>query len=275
MALDSFACKIITGGFNHCDYTWNKSSDELDRCFKIYLPVKGEAIIIIDDVPVKITPGNIYFLSGFSISAQKCISPMKIYWIHFVPVSLYLRHILLKSGSTYIWQEHEFNFTENFKKYIRHVFRGKDYTKPNTLISTYTYEEAKLQSYIIDVIAEILNKSPVKSYEKTDELVKLDPAIKFMNDEYKNNPSLETIASKCAMAPNYFHRIFKMNFGLTPFTYMQRLRMEIAIRLLMTTSKSIKEVAFETGYTNEFYFYRQFKNYSGYSPGEMRKIKPF
>jgi len=275
MALDSFACKIITGGFNHCDYTWNKSSDELDRCFKIYLPVKGEAVIIIDDIPVKITPENMYFLSGFSISAQKCISPMEIYWIHFVPVSLYLRHILLKSGSTYIWREQDFVFTENFKKYIQLVFRGKDYTKPNSLISSYTYEEAKLHSYIIDMIAEILKKSPAKNYEKTDELKKLEPSLKFMNDEFKNNPSLDVIASKSAMAPNYFHRIFKKNFGLTPFTYMQRLRMEIATRLIMTTSKSIKEVAFETGYTNEFYFYRQFKKYSGYSPGEMRKIKPF
>jgi AraC-like DNA-binding protein len=96
-----------------------------------------------------------------------------------------------------------------------------------------------------------------------------------MNDEFKNNPSLEVIASKSAMAPNYFHRVFKKKFGLTPFTYMQRLRMEVAIRMLMTTSKSVKEIAFATGYDNEFYFYRQFKKYCGYSPGEMRKTKPF
>jgi AraC-like DNA-binding protein len=275
MALDSFECKIITGGYNHCNNSWNKSSDELDRCFKIYLPVEGEAIIELDHTPVRITPGNIYFLSGFNISAQKCVSPMEIYWLHFVPASLYLRHILLKSGNTYIWNEKDFAFAEKFKNYIQRVFRDKDYTKPNTLLTPYTYEEAKLHSYIIDVIAEILKKSPVKNYEKTDELKKLDRSLKFMNDEFKNNPSLNVIASKSAMAPNYFHRIFKKNFGLTPFTHMQRLRMEVAIRLLMTTSKSIKEVAFETGYTNEFYFYRQFKKYSGYSPSEMRKIKPF
>ncbi len=275
MALDSFACKIITGGVNHCDYSWNKSSDELDRCFKIYLPVKGEAIIDMDDMHVRIIPGNIYFLSGFNISAQKCVSPMDIYWLHFVPASLYLRHLLLKSGSTYIWNEQDFVFVEKFKENIRRVFRDKDYTKPNTLLTPYTYEEAKLHSCILDLIAEILRKSPVKHYEKTDELIKLEPSLKFMNDQFKKNPPLEEVASKSAIAPNYFHRIFKRNFGLTPFTYMQRLRMEMAIRLLMTTPKSIKEVAFETGYNNEFYFYRQFKKYCGYSPGEMRKTKPF
>lgn len=275
MALDSFACKIITGGFNHCDYTWNKSSDELDRCFKIYLPVKGEAVIIIDNIPVKITPGNIYLLSGFSISAQKCLSPMEIYWLHFVPVSLYMRHILLKSGSTYIWKEQVFAFAEKFKEYIHRVFRDKDYTKPNTLLTPYTYEEAKLHSYILDLIAEILRKSPVKHYEKTDALIKLEPSLKFMNEQFKKNPSLEEVASKSAMAPNYFHRIFKKSFGMTPFTYMQRLRMEIAIRLLTITSKSVKEVALEAGYDNEYYFYRQFKKYCGYSPGKLRKMRPF
>jgi len=56
---------------------------------------------------------------------------------------------------------------------------------------------------------------------------------------------------------------------------MLRLRMELAIRLLNTTNKSIKEIAFETGYQNEFYFYRQFKKHHKYSPGEIRKLRPF
>ena len=275
MAIDSFECRIITGGVNHCDSSWDKSSDELDRCFKIYLPVKGEAVINMGDNIITINPGNIYFLSGFDIRAQKCVSPMDIYWLHFVPTSLYLRHLLLKSGSGHVWGGNNFSFTEKFKTYIHRVFHGKDYTKSNALITPYIYEEAKLHSYITDLIAEILKKTPVIYYEKTDELKKLEPSLKFMKDEFKNNPPLNIIASKSAMAPNYFHRIFKKNFGLTPFTYMQRLRMEIAIRLLTTTSKNVKEVAFEAGYSNEYYFQRQFKKYCGYSPGKLKKTRPF
>lgn len=37
----------------------------------------------------------------------------------------------------------------------------------------------------------------------------------------------------------------------------------------------VKEIAFEAGYDNEYYFYRQFKKYSGYSPGKLRKMRPF
>ncbi|MCG8310730.1 MAG: AraC family transcriptional regulator, partial [Cytophagales bacterium] len=80
---------------------------------------------------------------------------------------------------------------------------------------------------------------------------------------------------KSSLAPNYFHRIFKKNFGLTPYNYMLRLRMEMAVRLLTSTTKSVKEVAFETGYENEYYFYRQFKKHYNYSPGKLKKMRPF
>jgi AraC-like DNA-binding protein len=107
------------------------------------------------------------------------------------------------------------------------------------------------------------------------DLSKLNPSIEFMNNEFRNNPALNVIASKSSLAPNYFHRIFKKNFGLTPYNYMLRLRMEMAIRLLTTTTKSVKEVAFETGYESEYYFYRQFKKLYNYSPGKLKKMRPF
>ncbi len=275
MAFDSFECKIITGGINHCDYNWNKTSDEIDRCFKIYLPMSGKAQIQMDDGEINIKPGYIYFISGFNIQAQKCLIPLDIYWIHFIPSSLYLRHLLLNTEAFFIWKISEFSFIQEFKSSVENVFKGKDYKKPHTLLNSYSFEEAKIHSHLLQIIAEILKKSAHPGFEKTREMKRMEPSIIFMNNEFKNNPSLQIIASKSTLAPNYFHRIFKKHFGVTPFIYMQRLRMEIAIRLLTTTSKSIKEVAFEAGYENEFYFYRQFKKYCGYSPGKLKTLGPF
>lgn len=275
MAVDSYECKLITGGFNHCDHSWDKLSDELDRCFKIYLPLSGEVKITIDHAEVIIKPGSLYYISGFNINAQKCVLPMDIFWLHFVPTSLYLRHLLLNSGNIHKWDCSKFSFIEEFKKHICKIFKGRDDTKTNTLIAPFSFEEAKLHAFILEIIAEILKINPFKESSSSVEILKLEYAIKFMNNEYKNNPSLKEIAEKSALAPNYFHRIFKKSFGVTPFNYMQRLRMEDAVRLLTTTSKSVKEVAFESGYDNEFYFYRQFKKYCGYSPGKLKEMRPF
>lgn len=275
MAIDSYECKLISGGYNHCDNSWNKASDELDRCFKIYNPVKGDAIITIDDKEHCIESGNIYFISGFNIVSQKCNSFMDIYWLHFIPTSLYLRHILLISEPVRVWNKTDFQFMDNFNTYIQKIF-GNNNLKPSSITALpYSYEETKIHSYLLNFIADILKDTPLNQLTASVEITKLNPSLKFMNDEFRHNPSLEVIALKSNLAPNYFHRIFKKNFGLTPYSYMLRLRMEHAIKLLTTTDKSVKEIAFESGYTNEFYFYRQFKKQYKYSPGTLKKLRPF
>jgi AraC-like DNA-binding protein len=275
MAIDSFECKIITGGFNHCDSSWNKTGDELDQCFKIYYPTSGKAIINLEDTQFQITPGNIYFISGYNIVSQQCTTSMDIYWLHFVPASLYLRHVLLKSGTVHTWNIKELPNTDNLGEHISKVFRHEDFTDSRISLLPYSAEEAKLQAYILNFIADILHRFPNKEGSSLGDLSKLNPSIEFMNNEFRNNPALNVIASKSSLAPNYFHRIFKKNFGLTPYNYMLRLRMEMAIRLLTTTSKSVKEVAFEIGYESEYYFYRQFKKHYKYSPGKLKKMRPF
>lgn len=274
MAIDSFECRIITGGFNHCDSSWNKTTDELDRCFKIYHPVKGMAKINVNGTEYTIQAGYIYFISGYHIESQRCSNYMDIYWLHFIPSSLYLKHILLSSKPVFLWDEKKIPFMENFNDYVYKLFKG-NFKSTNIKILPYSYEEAKIQSYILHFIAEILKETPKEELSTSDEIKRLTQSIQFMNNEYTNNPALKDIAAKSNFAPNYFHRIFKKNFDLTPYGYMLRLRMEHAIKLLTTTDKTVKEVAYECGYANEFYFHRQFKKHYNYSPGEMRKIKPF
>lgn len=200
---------------------------------------------------------------------------MDIYWMHFIPTSLYLRHILLNTEHVRVWNKKDFPFMNNYNKYIQHIFGSSNHKSEGITALPYSFEEAKLHSYMLSFIADILKDIPVENLSVSGEITKLDPSIKFMNSEFKQNPPLEEIASKSNLAPNYFHRVFRKNFGLTPYNYMFRLRMEIAIRLLTTTNKSVKEVAFESGYDNEFYFYRQFKKHYGYSPGKLKKLRPF
>ncbi|TKG91511.1 AraC family transcriptional regulator [Puteibacter caeruleilacunae] len=275
MAADSFECKIITGGFNHVDNSWDITNDELNRCFKIYHPIKGDAVITIDKREYRVEAGNIYFISGFDIEAQRCDDFMDVYWLHFVPASLQLSHILRQAEPVTSWPDKVFPYLSEFNRIVYDVFGIDDYEVLKTSALPYSFREAKLYSYLLDFVAHVLQCIPEEKLVVSREYLMLEPAIKYMNNEYKENPSLEEIAYVANLAPNYFHRIFKAQFGLTPYEFMLHLRMEHAIKLLTTTNKSVKEVAFESGYKNEFYFQRQFKRLYKYTPGKLKKLRPF
>lgn len=75
------------------------------------------------------------------------------------------------------------------------------------------------------------------------------------------------------MSPNYFHKIFKQIFCITPFNYQMLLRMNSALQLLTDKEQTIKDIAFELGFTDNAHFCKTFKKFYGVTPGEYQRNK--
>ena len=88
--IDTFDINLLAGGFSICTPQWNKSLTRLDQCFKLYVPVKGEVSLYKNDIEFLITEKNVYFISGYNLTSQVCQNKCEIYWIHFLPKSLFL-----------------------------------------------------------------------------------------------------------------------------------------------------------------------------------------
>lgn len=84
--------------------------------------------------------------------------------------------------------------------------------------------------------------------------------------------SLEFIAGKCGVSASYLVRYFKSCMDVTPMQYVDSLRMDIARRLLTTTTQSLREIVEQCGYLNESNFARKFKKLEGITPMNYRKI---
>ncbi|MBI4977628.1 MAG: helix-turn-helix transcriptional regulator [Spirochaetes bacterium] len=66
-------------------------------------------------------------------------------------------------------------------------------------------------------------------------------------------------------------RVFKRATGVTPVDYLVRERVERAKDLLLYSSHSVDEIAGLLGYSDIYYFSRQFKERTGSSPTAFRK----
>src|SRR3989339_489522 len=82
---------------------------------------------------------------------------------------------------------------------------------------------------------------------------------------------LETHKNLLAVIKEYFCDIFKRITGKTFTEYVNSLRVEHAVRLLLSTSMKASEIALESGFNDISYFNRVFKEQKGISPQALRK----
>jgi AraC-like DNA-binding protein len=97
--------------------------------------------------------------------------------------------------------------------------------------------------------------------------------LKYINNNYNHNISLTELARRCYFSPSYFSRIFKECFGMSFIEYMNEIRMKKALELLEKTEQSNENIAFEVGYKDKKQFYILFKNKTGMTPNQYRKLK--
>jgi YesN/AraC family two-component response regulator len=95
---------------------------------------------------------------------------------------------------------------------------------------------------------------------------KVQEILSFINLEYPSSISSQTIEERFTCNFDYINRIFKRITGSTIFSYLNRVRIDHAKILILTTSLKMTEVAEQVGYLDIYYFSKVFKKHTGVSP---------
>jgi AraC-like DNA-binding protein len=98
--------------------------------------------------------------------------------------------------------------------------------------------------------------------------------ITYLATEYHNPElDLEKVSLAVGINKSKINETLKQELGMTFVSYLNKLRLTEAARLLRTNQElSISEAAFTVGYNNPSYFNRLFKNEYGCTPKEFRKL---
>ncbi len=103
------------------------------------------------------------------------------------------------------------------------------------------------------------------------ELKNVDNALKAIYIRYYEPLDIESISAECGYSKSNFCKIFKNVTGDTFHNTLNRHRVEIACMLLREGSRSVEDIAQETGFADMKSFCRVFKRHMGESAGEYRK----
>ena len=81
------------------------------------------------------------------------------------------------------------------------------------------------------------------------------------------------LAKKSGLSEFYFQRVFHDAIGQPPYEYLTRLRVERARSLLVSTNRSVAEIAALTGYSDARGLIDQFKKRVGQTPAAYRRAR--
>ena len=101
----------------------------------------------------------------------------------------------------------------------------------------------------------------------------LQTAFLYIEKNFMNDISVESIARRCNIHRNQLLKLFKERINQGPQEYLIKYRMSKAAQLLLTTQLSVGEIANAVGYSNQLHFSRAFKNVYGRSPKYFREEK--
>lgn len=83
--------------------------------------------------------------------------------------------------------------------------------------------------------------------------------------------SVEDLAADLNLSRVQLYRKVKAVTGSSPVELLRTARLKRAYQLLLTTDKSVSEVAYDVGFTAPSYFTKCFKDEYGMLPGDVRK----
>lgn len=98
----------------------------------------------------------------------------------------------------------------------------------------------------------------------------LGKARAVLHDRYSEELSLNEIADAVGIEPERLARGFRRAYGEPLGTYLRRIRVNAAARLLATTDEPISQVAGEVGFSDQSHLTRWFGRYLETTPGRYR-----
>ena len=104
------------------------------------------------------------------------------------------------------------------------------------------------------------------------ELSRLIPALKFMQQEFHRGPTLVEISKQVELSPFHFHRRFTELLGLTPKQFLLECQIHEAKTQLLARGKELAEIARDCGFAHQSHFTSRFKQATGLTPTRWRRM---
>ncbi|NQX60840.1 response regulator [Paenibacillus qinlingensis] len=123
---------------------------------------------------------------------------------------------------------------------------------------------------ISEIIAQLIQYTRSTDHNQPN-LLTIDKIVAFVEQNYKQDLSLDAVADHVQMHPNYISMLFRKEMGLTFLHYLHTFRLTKAKQIMQENPEwPINTIAELVGYENPRHFFKVFKKFENITPGQYR-----
>ena len=198
--------------------------------------------------------GNFVLYAPGEYQSYEAIESSRSYWIHFsgIAVPEILESCGLSSGA-YTVMANSVVF-EKCSQIIGHLYNSSSKMLANAALIEILYH--------LGFITKEKHRETIPSAILT--------SVAYINMNYDKNICLDELARLSGYSKSRFSHLFSEYMGTTPIKYQNKLRLENARDMLLSSEISIGEIAYLCGFTDQLYFSRVFKKEFGISPSDCK-----
>lgn len=256
MAMDMFLYPLQCGIFSYLP-GYSLTRESFDSFLLMYIQ-KGELSLTYEGFTRRVTAGQFVLLDCYKLHSYSTDKGWECLWCHFDGITArpYYNNIVSRLGNVFSMPDTH-QVLNKLTAILKIFFRG-------TLV-----REPLLSKYLTDILTEFLLYTPTNKQTGSSANI-AEEIITYINEHFREDISVEDLASRVGLSQYHFIRTFKKETGFTPHEYLVNTRIATAKYLLKNTRLSVKDICFASGFSCESVFCGAFKRHQGMTPVQYR-----
>lgn len=233
--------------------------------------LKGQLTLYVNKTPLNIRPNELMLINPNDLYSMQG-DDLNIVFILKIPI-----HYLKQQCSDILQYRYHCQLTENTTDLLDPYQKIKQH-----LISILLAHCTKQEGYPLDIKThlfqllhllfihfKITQHHPLVETHILD--ARIASTVNYINNNFQQELSLETLAKRAHISIHYLSRLFKKELGIGFLHYINDKRLEAALNDLMYTNDTVLKIALQNGFANANAFTHAFKNKYGEAPSQFKQ----
>ena len=282
--LFTYSFSLLNIDYVQLDKKWNYNN-VVSPYYRLYYINGGEGILSSPSEKLILKPGSLYLIPSFTVCNLKCTDSLSQYFLQFfeespdgislfkenrnimeieateLDISIFLKLLKINPGRG-------INRSYDPEIYEKEAYY-KEYKDLNNNMEISVQVES--QGIILLLLSRFISSIRFKAINTVKIPSVVLDAINYIQLNLGNTISIHDLAKNANQNKDYFSRKFLEHTGQRPLNYIHEKRIERSQYLIVTTNKTLLDIAIETGFNNLPHFCKFFKKKVKITPGKYRK----